>query len=134
MADTLRVLMTADTVGGVWTYSLELARALAAQGARVVLATLGEAPDDAQRRDAAEVPGLRLVHGAWRLEWMEDPWADVEASGRWLLKLPFSTARELVMDILRYGPDVEVLAPGFLRDAVADAARRTAAQYGKSRR
>ena len=30
----MRVLMTADTVGGVWTYALELARALAPHGVR----------------------------------------------------------------------------------------------------
>ena len=66
--------------------------------------------------------------------WHPDQKGEFDAGGRWLLKLPFSNARELVMDILRYGSDVEVLAPDFLRDAVADAARRTAAQYEKSRR
>ena len=35
------VLMTADTVGGVWTYALELARALAVFRTRTTLATLG---------------------------------------------------------------------------------------------
>ena len=34
-----RVLMTADTVGGVWTYSLDLARALGEYGIEVALAT-----------------------------------------------------------------------------------------------
>ena len=33
------------------------------------------------------------------------------------------------MDILRYGADVEVLAPDFLREAVAEAARQTAKLY-----
>ena len=42
-----------------------------------------------------------------------------EADGSWLLELPFSDARELIMDILRYGPDVEVLAPASLRAAVS---------------
>jgi predicted DNA-binding transcriptional regulator YafY len=34
------------------------------------------------------------------------------------------------MDIMRYGAEVEVLAPDFLRDAVADEARRAAHIYG----
>jgi proteasome accessory factor C len=66
--------------------------------------------------------------------WHADQLGEFDAAGRWLLKLPFSNARELVMDILRYGPDVEVLAPAFLRDAVATAARATAGQYAKTRR
>jgi predicted DNA-binding transcriptional regulator YafY len=33
------------------------------------------------------------------------------------------------MDILRYGPEVEVIAPDFLRKLVADSARQTADQY-----
>jgi predicted DNA-binding transcriptional regulator YafY len=46
-----------------------------------------------------------------------------------LLKLPFSSARELIMDILRYGSEVEVLAPDFLREAVATEAQKTAKIY-----
>ena len=52
-----------------------------------------------------------------------------EPDGSWLLRLPFGSARELTMDILRYGAEVEVLAPDFLRDAVAGEACRTAEQY-----
>src|SRR5436190_23853133 len=36
-----RVLMTADTVGGVWTYALELARVLCEQEVEITLATMG---------------------------------------------------------------------------------------------
>ena len=48
-----RILMTGDTVGGVWTYTMELAEALGAHGIHVVLAALGGAPSDAQRQEAA---------------------------------------------------------------------------------
>ena len=41
----LRVLMTADAVGGVWTYALELTRALAAFQVRTTLVTMGPPPD-----------------------------------------------------------------------------------------
>jgi predicted DNA-binding transcriptional regulator YafY len=61
--------------------------------------------------------------------WHPDQQGAFEAGGSWLLKLPFSNARELIMDVLRYGSDVEVLAPPFLREAVAAAARKTAGQY-----
>ena len=41
-----------------------------------------------------------------------------DAEGRWLLELPYADPRELVMDILRHVPDVEVLAPRELEDEV----------------
>ena len=81
------VLMTADTVGGVWTYAIELARALAAGGVRVHLATMGGPVRDHQRRQADAVAGLTLHESPFKLEWMQDPWADVEKAGLWLQEL-----------------------------------------------
>ena len=40
-------------------------------------------------------------------------------NGRYLLEVPYADDRELVMDILRHVPEVEVLAPKSLRDRVA---------------
>jgi predicted DNA-binding transcriptional regulator YafY len=42
----------------------------------------------------------------------------LEDSGHLILKVPYSNQHELVMDILRYGPDVEVLAPNSLKTEV----------------
>lgn len=61
--------------------------------------------------------------------WHPDQQGAFEADGSWLLKVPFGGARELTMDIMRYGAEVEVLAPGFLRDAVAEESSRLAAIY-----
>lgn len=36
--------------------------------------------------------------------------------GRYELKLPYSNSRELLMDVLKYGPDAEVVAPVSLRE------------------
>ena len=43
----------------------------------------------------------------------------LQLDGSYLLKFPYSREPELVMDILKYGADVEVLAPESLRTAVA---------------
>jgi glycogen(starch) synthase len=84
----MRVLMTADAVGGVWSYVLELSRAFATVGGmETVVAVLGPPPGPAERREAARIPGLQLEIHPGRLEWMEDPWADVAADGGWLLEL-----------------------------------------------
>ncbi len=82
-----RVLMTADAVGGVWTYALDLAEALGERGVRLALATMGPAPSEAQRAQAARLGNIELHVGSYKLEWMEDPWEDVTAAGNWLLEL-----------------------------------------------
>jgi glycosyltransferase involved in cell wall biosynthesis len=83
----MRVLMTADTVGGVWTYALELASALGPLDVEVVLATMGEPVSRAQAKQAAEVENLTLVESRYALEWMPEPWRDVDAAAEWLLGL-----------------------------------------------
>lgn len=50
-------------------------------------------------------------------------------SEHYVLEVPYSDDRELLMDILRYGPDVEVLAPKVLRRKVEQRLREAAAQY-----
>lgn len=93
---TKRILMTGDTVGGVWTFTMELAEALGAQGVEVVLAALGGPPSPEQRAEAARISHLDLLASDFKLEWMDDPWRDVEESGRWLLDLEEQYAPDLV--------------------------------------
>jgi glycosyltransferase involved in cell wall biosynthesis len=83
----MKVLMTADTVGGVFTYALELARALGERGAQIDLATMGAPLDHKQRVAAAAVECVRVHQSTYRLEWMPDPWDDVGRAGEWLLRL-----------------------------------------------
>jgi proteasome accessory factor C len=40
--------------------------------------------------------------------------------GRYELRVPYSNTPELLMDILKYGPDVEVVAPAELRAEVIE--------------
>jgi predicted DNA-binding transcriptional regulator YafY len=53
-----------------------------------------------------------------RETWHPDQDGQFELDGAYLLKVPYSDPRELVMDILKYGADVEVLAPADLRELV----------------
>jgi glycosyltransferase involved in cell wall biosynthesis len=88
--------MTADTIGGVWTYAIELARALAPHGVEIDLATMGAPLDIGQRREAAATRNLEVHESNFRLEWMADPWDDVRRSGEWLLHLAEETHPDLV--------------------------------------
>lgn len=91
-----KVLMTADTVGGVWTYALELAWGLADHGIEVALATMGKPVDELQREMARRIPRLKVFESNFKLEWMEDPWRDVERAGEWLLGLEERFAPDLI--------------------------------------
>lgn len=89
-----RILLTADTVGGVWTYAVDLARELDARGVAVAIATMGAPVAHHQRQQLAA--GVRLFESAYRLEWMQEPWADVDAAGEWLLRLEREFRPDLV--------------------------------------
>ncbi|HEY6730203.1 MAG TPA: glycosyltransferase family 4 protein [Solirubrobacterales bacterium] len=79
----MKVLISTDAVGSVFGYTRELAVELNAQGVEVVVATMGAR----LRRDQREqLPG-RVHESGYRLEWMDDPWDEVAAAGRWLLAL-----------------------------------------------
>ena len=49
--------------------------------------------------------------------------------GSYLLEIPYSDDRELVMEIMKFGPDVEVLAPQALRAKVQAQFAAAVARY-----
>jgi glycogen(starch) synthase len=81
------VLMTTDTVGGVWHYAVELATALGARGVHVALATMGGPLTIRQREQIGRVATARVYESTYKLEWMTDPWTDVARAGAWLQRL-----------------------------------------------
>jgi glycosyltransferase involved in cell wall biosynthesis len=91
-----RIMLTADTVGGVWTYAAELARALDARGIEVALATMGAPLRRDQWRDLAGARNIAVHEGGYALEWMPEPWADVDAAGEWLLELERTVQPDVV--------------------------------------
>jgi glycogen synthase len=92
----MNVLMTADTVGGVFTYAVELAAGLVRRGARLTLVARGAPLSDAQRAELRQVPGLEVVPLPGRLEWMDDPWQDVARAGERLLELAGALRADVV--------------------------------------
>src|SRR3954451_11482154 len=91
----MKILMTTDAVGGVWTYCLELARALRGR-VEFVLATMGPAMSAQQARDAAALDNVPVCPSDWKLEWMPEQWEDVRAAGEWLLDLEEQHAPDVV--------------------------------------
>src|SRR3954453_19482046 len=91
-----RILMTADTVGGVWQYTTDLVNGLAARKVNVLVAVLGPGLTEEQRAELAPLQGVTIAEAPYKLEWMDDPWSDVDASGRWLLDLQSSFGADVI--------------------------------------
>lgn len=62
-------------------------------------------------------------------QWHQQQKGTQEADGGYLLEIPYADDRELMMDILKYGPDVEVLGPASLRDRVKDMLVQASERY-----
>jgi hypothetical protein len=64
----LRLLLVTDAVGGVWVYSLELAKALRPLGIDTILLVVGPSPTADQLQEASE---FRLIDSGLPLEWLD---------------------------------------------------------------
>ena len=107
----MHVLITSDTVGGVWTYTQELVIGLSIRGHRVTLVSFGRLPTADQTAWMRHLDRVDYRPTEYRLEWMEIAERDIEESRRYLELL----VREVNPDVLHlsqycYG-DIDVDAP-----------------------
>ena len=93
---TRRVLLTADAVGGVWQYTVELATSLRALGWEPVVALLGP-PAEVGHRTIATAAGIRLIETGLPLDWLAADARAVTAAGAVLARL----ARAEGVDIIQ---------------------------------
>jgi glycogen synthase len=92
----MHILVTADTVGGVWTYVRELVTGMVGRGVRVTLVSFGDAPSPGQTRWMAQLSGLDYRPTTFKLEWMQDSAADMEASSEFLCEIIRETKPDLI--------------------------------------
>lgn len=77
-----------------------------------------------------------LMFSAERARWVaSERWhpqqhGEFLPDGRYLLRVPYSQDPELIMDILKYGPDCEVVGPEGLRQKVEQLLLAAARRYG----
>jgi glycosyltransferase involved in cell wall biosynthesis len=89
----LRLLLVTDAVGGVWTYSVELARALQPLGIEATLAVMGPHASPAQREAAT---GLRIIETGLPLDWIEPDRGELRRAGDALADLARIEAVDVV--------------------------------------
>jgi glycosyltransferase involved in cell wall biosynthesis len=73
-------MVTTDAVGGVWNYSLELARGFVRRGTQVMLAVLGPGPTPAQRDQVGVITGVDLRLTDLPLDWTAETPAALDAA------------------------------------------------------
>lgn len=80
----MHVLMTADTLGGVWNYTRELATELVRQGVRVTVVSFGQIPSGEQTQWMDTLDHFDFRPTGFRLEWMQDCEDDLALSAEYL--------------------------------------------------
>jgi glycosyltransferase involved in cell wall biosynthesis len=93
MSSRLRLMLVTDAVGGVWTYSVELAQALREHNVETMLAVIGPPPGAEQRSEAA---GVEIVETALPLDWTAERPDQVRRTGCGLADLAESEGVDLV--------------------------------------
>jgi glycosyltransferase involved in cell wall biosynthesis len=108
MSRPKRILMTLDAVGGLWRYSVDLARCLAAGGIECVLVGCGPAPSDAQQRECRDLRDVALTWTQLPLDWMVEDESALDEVGTTLLAI----GREWDVDLLHLNlPSQAALIP-----------------------
>ncbi|GGB79460.1 glycosyltransferase family 4 protein [Dyadobacter sediminis] len=92
----LKILMTADTVGGVWTYTMDLCKALSGYNIHFHLVTLGARMQEWQQKEVSELSNVIVYETDFQLEWMEDPWEDISSSEAYLLALQKAVQADII--------------------------------------
>jgi glycosyltransferase involved in cell wall biosynthesis len=92
----MRLLMTADVVGGVWQYATGLAEALTPFGIETMLAVMGPSPSAERLEAARAIPGVSVIDTGIGLDWLSKDIAAVRASGRMMAELAGDSGADVV--------------------------------------
>lgn len=77
----MKILLSTDTLGGVWDHTVTLARELDAAGHEVLVAAIGGVRDE---RLAHLPSGVQVTSRSYKLEWMAGAGDDVREAAGWL--------------------------------------------------
>lgn len=77
-----RILMTSDCLGGVWTYTLDLAKGLSARGVETYLVLLGPPPNPLQYLALAANSAITPIETGLPLDWTATSERDLDLTTR----------------------------------------------------
>ena len=96
MGERLKILVAADAVGGVWQYSVELARGLRGLGIDTVLAVMGPPPSEEQRASAGGVQDLEVINTGLALDWLTEDAVRLNEAAAGIARLARETRADIV--------------------------------------
>jgi glycogen(starch) synthase len=95
-AGNMHVLITSDTINGIWTYTRELVSELIRRGWRVTLVSFGEIPLAEQTAWMESLHGLEYHATAFRLDWMQEGRQDFQDASAYLCSLVKEVKPDLI--------------------------------------
>lgn len=105
MEDKLKIVMTADTVGGVWTYAMDLCKALMDYNVEIHLITMGALLNEKQTIDVKRLGNLHVYQSNYKLEWMQEASSDLLLAKKWVA----SICNEVDPDIIHFNNYAQTL-------------------------
>lgn len=98
----MRILMTTDTAGGVWTFTKQLTSELLARGCHIALVSLGGAPSASQLKSLKALKALwtsafAFTESSAPLEWMDDNDRAYDEAAPLLLKVATDFRADLIL-------------------------------------
>jgi glycosyltransferase involved in cell wall biosynthesis len=107
MTPAMKILMTTDTIGGVWTFTVDLVKALKPFHLEILLASLGYPPSTSQKEQLNKIPYVELRSRSCKLEWMDNPWEDIEKGKSWIIELANDFKPDIVhLNSYTFNPDL----------------------------
>jgi glycosyltransferase involved in cell wall biosynthesis len=93
MRSGTRLLLVTDAVGGVWTHSVELARALGEWEVEAIVAIIGPPPSERQRLEAG---AIKLVDTGLPLDWTADGPHEIRRAGSGIAEIADDEGADLI--------------------------------------
>jgi glycosyltransferase involved in cell wall biosynthesis len=92
----MHVLVTTDTLGGVWTYTRELVTGLAKRDIRVTLVSFGNIPTEEQMKWLEGLTTVDFRPTGFPLEWMQQGAEQLRASAEYLQSVIAETGPDIL--------------------------------------
>ncbi|MDP8912759.1 MAG: glycosyltransferase family 4 protein [Pseudomonadota bacterium] len=96
MRERLKILVTTDAVGGVWQYSIDLARGLCELNIETMLAVMGPCPTEEQLASAGGVPHLEIIDTGLPLDWLAEDAAGLRKAASEIATLAGETGADII--------------------------------------
>lgn len=84
MDDKMKILMTTDTVGGVWTYVMSLCKCLEHYNVEIHLLSMGGMLSEEQQAQVNAISCICIYQSSFKLEWMQSCERDVQSAREWV--------------------------------------------------